>query len=484
MKLLIYGLDGGDLEIMNIFKDQMPFFQKFLSDNKSIELEEDLINRGWVEILTGKYGKDTRGFYMAPKLDGTHNCATSFNMKVVEEDENIVPLWELAESKNIPYLIMNVPTTTPVPETKKGIVVGSAGGGLNKIVGIPDILVSDDETKRFLEENDYIVDIRIPNDEIDTTEELFERVSQKELKRTKCFIELSKKNETEFGFLVNRGNTIVEYLCRSVIEDYKIAQQKGIECESWVVPYLERHFRELDDQIKALYDELNPEHFIITGDHSIVPSKYWANINPFLIENNFLVRKKGSKDINSLKNFVKKLLGDKVKKVSKSLKPGLKNTFSEYGWNQSLAFGHTYIPGIFINDTARFNGPVKEDEIESVVSKICDTFNDIPEEERLSMRAVPYRSVKTGGRFKDWLPDIKLEGSEGVFFHDDLKNLIEPNKYYGEIPKDLNQVKYNPFTGDKGANPILVLTRKSEELIDEEKDNDLTLVYKIAEKLL
>ena len=96
MKLLIFGLDGGDLEIMNIFKDHMPFFQSFLSNNKCIKLEEDLINRGWVEILTGKYGKDTRGFYMAPKLDGTHSCATSFNMKVVEGDENIVPLCELA----------------------------------------------------------------------------------------------------------------------------------------------------------------------------------------------------------------------------------------------------------------------------------------------------------------------------------------------------------------------------------------------------
>ena len=39
MKLLIYGIDGGDLEIMNIFKDQMPFFQNFLLENKSLELK-------------------------------------------------------------------------------------------------------------------------------------------------------------------------------------------------------------------------------------------------------------------------------------------------------------------------------------------------------------------------------------------------------------------------------------------------------------
>lgn len=484
MKLLIYGLDGGDLEIMNIFKDQMPFFQKFLSDNKSIELEEDLINRGWVEILTGKYGKDTRGFYMAPKLDGTHSCATSFNMKVVEGDENIVPLWELAENKDIPYLIMNVPTTTPVPETKNGIVVGSAGGGLNKIVGIPDILVSDDKTKKYLEDNNYIVDIRIPNDEIETTEELFERVSEKELKRTECFIELSKRNKTEFGFLVNRGNTIVEYLCRSVIEEYKNAKLNGEKCDSWVVPYLERHFKELDNQIKSLYKELNPEHFIITADHSIVPSKYWANVNPFLIENKFLLPKKGSKGINNLKKIAKKLLGNSVKKVSKNITPNLKNTFSEYDWSKSLAFGHTYIPGIFVNDSKRFNGPVNTEDLEHLVNDICNTFNNIPKKERLSMTAVPYRSKRTNGKFSDWLPDIKLEGSEGIFFHSDLKNLVEPNRFYGEIPKELSEVKYNPFTGDKGPNPILVSSKESIEYINKDDPHDLTLVYKIAEKIL
>lgn len=484
MKLLIYGLDGGDLEIMNIFKDQMPFFQNFLNENENIELSEDLINRGWVEILTGKYGSDTRGFYMAPKLDGTRQCSTSFNMKAVEGDENIIPLWELAERRKIPYFIMNVPTTTPVPETTYGIVVGSAGGGLNKIEGIPEILVSDTDTRKFLEENDYIVDVRIPNDEIQTTEELFEQVSEKELKRTKCFIELSKKNNIEFGFLVNRGNTIVQYLCRSVIEDYKESLREGKKCDSWVVPYLERHFKELDLQIESLFKELSPEHFILTADHNIVPSKYWANANIFLKENGFLKAKKGSKGIDLLKKFAKKMLGSRLKQVSKSIKPEFKNTFSEYDWNSSVAFGHTYIPGIFINDKKRFNGPVKVEDINKVVDQICSVFNNIPKDERMAMTAIPYRSQQNKGKFWEFLPDIKFQGSEGIFFHEKITQLIFENPNYGPIPKQLSKVTHAAFSGDKGANPVCVMTKKTKEYISEKQKKDLTLIYKLVNKIL
>ena len=50
-------------------------------------------------------------------------------MKELDNDSDIVPLWKLAEQKGVRYCIMNVPTTTPVPEVKNGIVVGSLGGG-------------------------------------------------------------------------------------------------------------------------------------------------------------------------------------------------------------------------------------------------------------------------------------------------------------------------------------------------------------------
>ena len=259
MKLLIYGIDGGDLEIMKIFKDQMPFLMDFIEKNDSIHLEEDLFNRGWVEILTGKNGSETRGFYMAPKLDGTHKFTTSFKLSELDNREDVKYIWELAEANDMPYCVMNVPTTTPVPKKGKGkVIVGSAGGGLNRIEGIPQELVSRDELISFLEKRKYIVDIRIPNEEINSTDGLFEQLSKKETTRTDVFIDLCNQESAKFGFLVNRGNTIVEYLSRFEIESYKEEKVR----DKWIWKLLESHFKELDNQIRKLYENLKPEVYI------------------------------------------------------------------------------------------------------------------------------------------------------------------------------------------------------------------------------
>jgi predicted AlkP superfamily phosphohydrolase/phosphomutase len=485
VKVLIYGLDGGDVEIMKIFSDKMPFFKEFLEKNVNIKLTEDLFNRGWAEILTGKEGKNMRGFYMAPLLDGTHQFATSFKMADIKDNKNIIPIWELAEQKNASYCIMNVPTTTPAPKVVNGIVVGSAGGGLNKIEGIPSVLVSDEDTLQFLKKRNYIVDIRIPNTEIKETETLFYKLSEKEQSHTNCFIELCRKKKPDFGFLVNRGNCIVEYLSRSEIENYQMLKEKGElgSKKNWGHEHLENHFAELDVFFKRLYEELQPEHFIITADHNIVPSKTWANVHPFLIENGWLILKNNK---NLIKNFSKKLLGPFYKKATKRLSSQLKEKIGgSYDWRKSVAFGSTFISGIYINDNARFGGPVKGNkDIISLVKEICDRFNSVPEKKRAGMMAVPYRSKNLDGQYSDWLPDIKIEKSEGIYFHTDGPALVYPNKNYGPIPKDLRKVTYNPFTGDKGANPICLMTNNTANLVRDNDAKNLTLVYKLVNRIL
>ena len=89
MKVLIYGIDGGDLAVMQKFP--MPFFKRFLDENESVDLTSDLINRGWAEILTGQGGHETGAFYMAPLLDGTHRCSTSFSMEKLRAEMTSSP---------------------------------------------------------------------------------------------------------------------------------------------------------------------------------------------------------------------------------------------------------------------------------------------------------------------------------------------------------------------------------------------------------
>lgn len=488
MKVLIYGIDGGDLEIMKTF--EMPFVHKFIEENSNIKLTEDLFNRGWVEILTGKEGKDTRSFYMSPVLDGSHRFSTKFAMKELENDPEVVPLWKLAERKGVKYCIMNVPTTTPVPKTVNGIVIGSLGGGLNKIDGIA--LVSDKKTRRFLEEKNYIVDIRIPNDDIAETEELFRQLNEMEIIRTDCFIELCKKNNTEFGFLGNRGTTIVQYLSRSTIESYAtLKRMRRIleSCceESWLYQLLEDHYKVLDDCTRRLYEELKPEHFIITADHNTVPHKYRASVAPFLLKYGWLQINKIKYVLNKIKTLIMKTgIRSQVAKMAHKVSPPVRDSLQEYDWNKSVAFGSSYIAGIYINDKPRFGGPVdSEAKRKKIITEICHKFNDRPSEEQCGMTAVSYRGLHKDGKFSDSLPDIIFEGSEGIYFDKIGEKVVWPNRNYGSIPKDLAISDVNaPFTGDKGKNPICLISKQTEMFVHESDRRNLTLVYKIADRIL
>jgi len=490
MKMLIYGIDGGDLEIMKTFN--MPFVHKFLKENVSVDLTEDLFNRGWVEILTGKEGKDTRGFYMSPVLDGSHRCATKFSMKDLENDPDIVPLWKLAEQKGVKYCIMNVPTTTPVPKTTNGIVIGSAGGGLNKIEGIPEMLVSDEKTRKFLEDKNYVVDIRIPNRDISDTEELFRQLKKMEDVRTDCFIEMCQKEDVEFGLLANRGTTIAQYLARSEIESYAALKEmsefmlEGGQ-KSWVHNHLEEHYAALDNNIRCLYEELQPDHFVITADHNTVPHKYRASVTPFLLKHGYLRKKnigKGSV-IVKIKSMLKILgLGGKIGKVTKKLSPGMRDALKEYDWSKSVAFGSKYISGIYINDQRRFNGPVAEKDVDSLVGEICVTFNALSNSERRDMIATPYRSANLDGKFSDALPDIMLSCSEGIFFYNSGNRIVWENPEYGPIPKDLQKVVHAAFTGDKGCNPVCLMDCQAAAYLSEHEPKNLTTVYNLAHQIL
>jgi predicted AlkP superfamily phosphohydrolase/phosphomutase len=489
MRMLIFGIDGGDMEILKNFN--MPFLEQFIKNNNSILLKEDLFSRGWAEILTGQHGSNTRAFYMSPLLDGSHRFATKFSMSELFHDNSIVPMWELAEKTGHKYLIMNVPTTTPVPRTKIGIIVGSGGGGLNKIEGIPDELVSDEKTKEFLLSNNYIPDIRTPNRDFSTLEELVENLNKMETIRTNCFIDLCRKNNVQFGFLVNRGTTIVEYITRSEIESYSALKfmnefMASKSSTNKIHKLLEQHFSLLDKFIKKMYEELKPDHFILTSDHGMAPHKYLGSVTPLLIENGWLIKKQSAGLLKGLRKTLSKVGFNKTtSSLTKKLSPNLRDSFKEINWKSTQAFGNDYISGIYINDHDRFNGPVKRTkDIENLTDEICNAVNADKSFDEVGLRAIKYRINYRHAKFQKYLPDIIFEGAEGIYFDDKGKSVIRRNPNYGSVPTELEKININPFTGEKGRHPLCLLTSKTTQLVSENNSYDLTLIYELTKRVL
>ena len=484
MKLLILGIDGGTRRILEAY--DMPFTHALFEGASEIKTtDEDLFSRGWAEMVTGEHASKTRGFYMGPLMDGTHSFSIKYKTKEAET-VGYPPIWKIAEAAGDGVGIMNIPTTSPVQEVN-GFMIGSGGGGMNKVAGIPDSLVYPPEAKRVLEELNYIVDIRLTTSGIDDITTLFEKLGLKERLRAKAYVKLAKQHGINFGFLVDRATTIVQYLCMSEIETRILKHSMGDQFTNSntgtdeIHELLESFYKSMDENIKYIFEELKPKNWILTADHSTVPYKFKGNMSPFLEKHGLLKRRSGSSPLKVVKKTLFKLFPNKLlSKVRESVPSQMVNLAHDTDWAKSKAFGHNYISGIYVNDE-RFKGPVASSEVDSLVDEICQKFNDEEFSKEYSVTAKPYRREFAGTKYVDHLPDVILEKPDEMHIvgHGET---IRNNPNYGPIPA-LSEVKEDMFTGQKGRKPVFMISPGLDQFVQQDDRKDLTLVYKIAERL-
>ena len=488
MKELIIGIDGGDQRILEAF--DMPFVHSLLKNGYCQKLELDLFSRGWAEMMTGKHGKDTRAYYMHPKLDGTREFTTSFSMTHLEALKDTPSIWEVANEAGYSVGFMNVPTSAPSAKEIEGFLVGSGGGGLDKIEGVPESLCSSHDVKQFLDENGYIVDLRFTSSGIEEFKELFDKLTEMDDRRADIYIKMCKKYGTDVGFFSTRGLTTIQYLFMSEIEAFIASKEMGDELHLKFLKNNElqrlivKLFRSADDYIKRLFDELNPEHVILTADHGCVPFKYRGCVKPFLKQQGFYVEKEEGRTSmrRSLSKLYGKLFGQASKKsLVKKLPRNVVSKVSKVDWAKTVAFGNRYVTGIYLNDE-RFGGPVTKNK-EKIIREICEAFNSTPEASDFNMTAFPYRSEYADAQFVDGLPDIKIDAPDHIFFDSDGPSLVRPNPNYGPV-QSLQDVKEDMFTGHKSRYPLFCVDKETAKLIRADDPNDLRLVYKLTERIV
>ena len=464
------GIDGGDKEIFDAF--DMPFLQRLLEQNKFIDITEDLWSRGWASIVTGVPGTEHGGFYEKPLLDGTYRFTQGFGAKNIKANQNIVPLWDLLANTKHNVGIMNVPGTAPAPEVS-GFIVSGAGGGLGKVEGIPDTSCYPKDIRKELEKVGYISDIRFLSSGIRSASTLFESLILMQEKRTQAFLKLSKKHKVDFGFVAYMATSRIQNLAMSEIRALSDSTTTTIFSE--LLPTL---YRSLDQCIAELVNTAKPDQLMVVADHGAAPYRYSMNLDDFLAEAKFL--RKRSK--TSVVSMIKKAVPDQLKK---SLTISMPKKISQFSGNldmsRAYAFGHRYVPGIYINDKKRFNGIVSTTkESERLIEEICGAFNDNPLAKEHGMHARPYRSECAQSRYYDLLPDVWIDKPDDIFV-EGQGAFLEKNVNYGDIT-NLNEVTGDIYTGIKGRNPFFLIDNKTSEYLKDDDQRNLTLAYKLIKR--
>lgn len=484
MKSFVYGIDGADERIFDYFN--MPFYKNLKSNFSSLPICEDIINRGWSEILTGAEGKDTSGLYISPKLDGTANFSMSYSMADVPKYTGIDLLWN-SLGEDVKVGVMNVPSLNPVPAVN-GFCIGSAGAGITRVEAIDERLAYPESVADYLNEAGYVPDIRLGPSGITDIDLLFEKLKSMEKTRVDCFIDLAFKYEIDFGFLVDRGTTVVQYLFMSEIKalmDRDSGSNLDFEPSRKIESLLRDFYSFVDDNIKRLYETLTPHQFIVVGDHGHEPMTHHCNPNAILKEGGYFFSGKGG-DGSAFGKFFVFLIGSIPRKYRARIRNKLSSSFTSkverlgtgFDKQATLAFSHWYMPGIYINDN-RFYNRVSDKDKKKLVEEICEYLNSNQSSIEHGVMAFPYREKFSKSQYSEKLPDIRLDLPDYMFTLCKSKSYISENDNFGPVT-DLSKVQSDMHTGTKGRAPLCLVDPVTASLFRETQLSDLTVVYRLV----
>jgi predicted AlkP superfamily phosphohydrolase/phosphomutase len=490
MKLLVIGIDGGTKRIFDYMP--MPFTHSLFSRASSKVLKEDLISRGWAEILTGKHASETGGFYLKPVCNKTYRFDQSYGMKDMTAAPEVDALWSRLNKKGVRVGISNVPTTGPAPEVD-GFVIAGGGGGMKAGKGISPSSVYPPEDLPILINNDYVFDIRLPRN-VRSFASFADSLTEAQEVQKNTFIAMSEKHKPGFGFHCFRITTELQYLALSEIDLYieRVIDQKGntneVMPQNLVQSKVVEHYIHMDNCIRDIFESLKPEHYLFIADHSTKPLRYEVDID-VLLERFGLLTHMGSIEEYSYRTtlFTKKAMNRFRKKfnLKGSWRPH-RFPFTRFNKLSTEAFGTFFdtgnFGGIFINDEERFGGPVRsKSKINSLVKEICVAINTSQEAAEWNLHARPYRSNFKNSKYQCFMPDIKIEKPDELYFTCRKGKFIVPNNNYGPVPENISGIRY-PFTGVKGSDPLFVYSNSLQHLIEDGDPADLRLAYLLIDR--
>lgn len=474
MRLLVIGLDGGDYKIIR--RMPMPFLHSLLKKSGTTEIGVDLHSRGWVDIYTGLDATSHGGFYINPKLDGSHWFTMAYNHKHAKVCDS-PPLWERANARGLKVGFMNIPTTSPAPKVD-GFFVGGAGGGINSVEGVPRIMCDTSDTKALLDGAGYIPDLRIGPGGIDTAEQLFRQLDEVAKRRGEAFRQLCERHEPDLGFLAFRTTATAQYVAMHDISAV-IRSHPGTEVipeDSEHLSPVQRkvlsHFAVLDQVLRETFEQLSPSEWLFCSDHGMSEYRFNLNANAFLSAKGFL----------TFKTSVQKEVDTRVSGVLASLRyrkitafDSLTSKFEPVPYNKAKtsAFTSWYCKGIFINDEKRFGGPVKEEDVESLTQDIIKQFNDDPEAKNSGLKASEFRRRHPSSKVYDQIPDIKIE-MPATFFPLGEGPFIWKNPNFKPLPEVITGLT-DMNSGQKGESALFLTSPGLQSFLPSSL-NDLTLV--------
>jgi len=482
MKVLVVGMDGAHLDAFK--RGWTPFTESLIKSKKQLNIKNDLLSRGWLEIATGSHAKNTKAMYDMPNANGTLNWTTKFSINDIPDyGTSVKPIWQVLNDRGYSVGIMNVPTTFPAPEVN-GFFVSGGGGGAPVAEKVSESLCFPKDITKQLRNDGYIVDDRmyqlVVDKKLTTPSDIFERLAFKNKKRTESFIKLDREYKVDFGFIVYKTSSVLAetILHTEWTRRKNLNNSPDYQLEEAIKKYYENFDREIFHLSKSF-----PEcEIVFVSDHGTFERNFSVNPNIFL-------QSIGYQKSEARKSFVKNLVRELKEVIPFTIKAYLKKTSvmkaknigqTSFNSAHTVAFCKTqgdWSHGIYINDSERFGGPVSQEDIPGFVDDIVNAFNVNPEATEHGLYA--YSSWDKDNSKPNHFPDIVIDVPNGYLTIDSCSEFIgefSPPK----IKSSLASIMKGDILALKSHSPIAIASFSQVEAKDYSVDQgDLTAVYEL-----
>ena len=486
MKVLMIGMDGAHIDVFK--RGWTPFISSLIEKGKQLNVKNDLISRGWLEVATGQHASVTGAMYDRPKVNGSYDWLDDFSINDIPGiGVSVKPLWQALNEEGYRVGVMNLPTTFPAPKVD-GFFVSGGGGGAPVVEHATPELCYPKEVLGVLEENNYIVDERIVQlvveKKLTTPDAIFTELAEKNKKRTCSFIKLANSYKVDFGFVVYKTSSVTAETV--VTPEWQKVINGANDVDQSIIDAMKSYYHKFDSEIKKLYEAFPSAEIIFVSDHGTISRSHSVNLNIFLQESGFQSSKARENITKSVIVKLKKLLPFPLKMALKKISMVRETvaTVGSFDKANSVAFCRTkndWVHGIFINDQSRFGGPVDEKNFSIVKNNIIKLFNSHPDVVAHGLRA--FSKKERGAGVLEFYPDIEIEVPSGYLTTDIsssfITDFISPKGSVG-----LSSVLRGDIASIKSHEPLAVVVGKTlEENVPVANGRDLTAIYDIVLKI-